>query len=364
MTITRRSFVIVVLGSLLAGQSTNSADAATKVSTAKVPSGGQPMAAKTDAAGTIHLVYDTSDGPQYVSSRDNGKTLSKPLPLVDKASRQPGLEFLTWDMAVTADGAVHVALGNNAWKLKLPKEEWGYFYTSLLPGQTAFAPLRNINHTPSEGFSLAVDDHGMVSAIWMADKLFANISHDGGKTFAETVEIDPVLNPCNCCTTSCAYGADGRLAILYREETNNERDMYVALWDQKQHSVTKSRVSTTPWVIDSCPMTYYSINRSVDGYVIAWPTKGQIYFARLDADGGRKSPQEVKTPGSNGMRTGIMTIPTSDGQTLVVWNKDDQVGWQLYDNRGRASGNPGSVKTTGKGVAAVLAKNGDLVVFQ
>jgi len=355
---------MIVLASSVVMIPSASTYAATKVVTAKIPGNGQPMAAKTDAAKTIHLIFDTSNGPQYAASRDNGKTLSKPIPLVDQGARKPGLEFLTWDMAVTADGTVHVALGNNAWKLKLPKEEWGYFYTSLQPGEKAFAPLRNINHTPSEGFSLAVDDHGIVSAIWMADKLFANISQDGGKNFAETVEIDPMLNPCNCCTTSCAYGSDGRLAILYREETNNERDMYVALWDQKQNSVTKSRVSTTPWVIDSCPMTYYSINRSVDGYVIAWPTKGQIYFARLDADGGRQSPQEVKTPGSNGMRTGIVTIPTPDGQTLVLWNKDDQIGWQLYDNRGRASGGPGSAKTTGKGAAGVLAKNGELVVFQ
>jgi hypothetical protein len=342
----------------------NSFGAATKVTTVSVPSGGKAIVAKTDGRGTIHLVFDSDDGPQYASSTDNGKTFGKSMPLVDQGSRKPGLEFITWDMAVTSEGAVHIVLGNNAWKLKLPQEEWGFFYTRLLPQETSFPPLRNVNHKPSEGFSLAATDTGMVTAVWMSDKLFANVSKDGGETFGETIEIDPALNPCNCCTTSCAYGADGRLAILYREETDNERDMYLALWNQESDKVTKSRVSTTPWIIDSCPMTYYTIARSGNGFAAAWPTKGQIYFARFDANGILKSPKEIKTPGSNGHRTGVLTLPTNDGGAVIAWKKDGQLGWQLYDERGRPSGTPGSARSAGNGAAGTLAKNGDVILFR
>ena len=129
--------LILAVAIALVGQNVR---AAGKVITLPVPSGGQPMGAKTDDKGTIHLVFDTADGPQYSSSKDNGKTLSKPIPLVDRASRKPGLEFITWDMAVTPEGAVHAVLGTNAWKLKLPKEEWGYMYTRLLPEESAFEP--------------------------------------------------------------------------------------------------------------------------------------------------------------------------------------------------------------------------------
>jgi hypothetical protein len=282
---------------------------------------------------------------------------------VDPASRKPGLEFNIWDMALSNEGAVHVALGNNAWKLKLPQDEWGFFYTRLKTDDNSFAPLKNINHKPSEGFSLAVGAKGMVTAVWMADKLFANVSRDGGATFDSSVEIDPVLNPCNCCTTSSVYGADGRLAILYREETNDERDMYLALWDQERNEVTKTRVSTTPWKVDACPMTYYSVSRSGEGFVAAWPTKGQIYFARLDADGAPRTPREIKTAGANGMRTGIVTIPAANGNTLVAWKKDNQLGWQLYDERGRPAGSPGSIRSGGSGAAGVLARNGDVILF-
>ena len=86
-------------------------------------------------------------------------------------------------MAVGKGGRVHVAMGTNAWKLKLPQEEWGFFYASLDPGASAFSPVRNINKKPSEGFSLAADDKGNVTACWLSDKLYANVSHDNGETF-------------------------------------------------------------------------------------------------------------------------------------------------------------------------------------
>ena len=323
------------------------------------------MAARTDAQGTIHLVFDTANGPHYAKSTDNGKSLSKPVALVDRASRKPGLEYITWDMAVSADGAVHVVLGTNAWKLKLPKEEWGFIYARMLRGEREFEPLKNINHKPSEGFSLAVGDNGAVAAVWMADKLFANVSSDGGATFGPTIELDPALmNPCNCCTTSSVYAADGRLAILYREETDNERDMYLALWDPAQNKATKTRISTTPWKIDSCPMTYYSIVRTETGFVAAWPTKGEIFFARLNPDGSPQSPKEIKTSGANGMRTGIAAVPMTDGRTLVAWKKDGLLGWQSYDDRGRASGVPGSAKSAGSGVAVTVSNTGDVILFK
>ena len=340
------------------------APATAKVTTVSVPVQGQPMVAKTDAKGTIHLVFDTKNGPQYVSSVDNGKTLSSPIDLVDQASRKPSLEFITWDMAVSQDGTVHVVLGTNAWKLKLPKDEWGFMYTRLLPGERAFEPIKNVNHKPSEGFSLAVGDDGLVAAVWMADHLFYNISKDGGATFGPTVEIDSTLNPCNCCTTSAVFAADGRLAILYREETNNDRDMYLGFVDLETNKASKTRISSTGWKIDACPMTYYSVARTETGFVAAWPTKGQIFFAKLSPDGSPIVPKEIKTPGACGMRTGVLALPTTDGKTLVAWKKDGQLGWQVYDGRGRPMGVPGGAPSAGSGVAAVVVKNGDVVLFK
>src|SRR5258707_9397304 len=113
------------------------AHAAEKVRTVPVPDRGQPLVAKADAEGTIHLLYDTADGPRYVKSLDNGKTFSAAIPVVDKGSRKPGLEFHGSDMVVGQGNRIHVAMSTNAWKLKLPQNEWGFFYTNLEPGAKA-----------------------------------------------------------------------------------------------------------------------------------------------------------------------------------------------------------------------------------
>jgi len=340
------------------------AEIGTQVTTVAGPAGGEAVLARTGADGAIHLAYSVNKVPHYAKSTDGGKSWSRGIGIVDRESQQPGLEFDVWDMAIGKGGRVHVALGTNAWKLKLPENEWGYYYASLAPADKQFSKVRNINSKPSEGFSLAADEKGNVTATWMADKLYANISHDEGRTFAAYVEIDASYNPCNCCTTSSTYAADGRVAILYREETDNKRDMYLVLWDQAKNKSTRTRVSTTPWNVNACPMTYYTVNSTKEGFVAAWPTKESIYFARLDKQGELTSPKEVKTPGNPGMRSGILAIPAPGGSTLVAWKKENRLGWQLYDGKGEPSGAAGSAQSAGKGAAVVVTKSGDFVVIR
>ncbi|MEO2031214.1 MAG: sialidase family protein [Planctomycetaceae bacterium] len=336
----------------------------TSVVTMAVPGGGQPIVARTDSEKTIHLLYHSSDGPHYVASEDNGKSFCPPIAVVDQKSRQPGLEFDVWDMAVGPAGRVHVALGTNAWKLKLPQDEWGFFYARLDPGESAFTPVRNINRKPSEGFSLAVGDSGSVTACWLADNLYANVSDDHGETFSRSAEINPAVDPCNCCTTSAVYGADGRLAILYREETNNDRDMFLVLWDQKTNHSSRTPVSTTLWRIDACPMSYYTIAREENGFVAAWPTKGQIHFARLTDAGVLRQPAEIQTAGKTGTRTSIVVLTAANGTLLVAWKNNNKLGWQLYDLKGRPLGSPNSVESHGKGIAGATTRDEKFLLFR
>lgn len=329
-----------------------------------LPKGGQPVAAATDSRGVVHVLFNSKDGPQYVSSSDGGKTLSEPIAVVDRASRKPGLEFTAWSMAVAPDGRVHAALGTNAWKLKLPKEEWSLHYTSLAPGAKEFSPVRNLNHKPSEGFSLAADGEGNVTACWLSGKLYANVSIDAGKTFGPAVEIDASFDPCDCCTTAAAYGADGKLAVLYREETANERDMFLVLWDQKGKAVSRTAVSRTSWKTDSCPMSHYALVPRNRGFTAVWPTKGQVCFARLDEEGALASRSDVKTPGTAGMRTGMVSLSLADDNTLVAWNEKEQLKWQIYDKDDRPIGPPESIATTGAGVAGVVTERGEGILFR
>jgi hypothetical protein len=339
-------------------------DVTDKVTTVPAPGGGKPVVARTDKEGAVHLLFDSEGGPRYARSTDGGVTFGPAIPVVSGGSQPAGLEYSAWDMAVGEGGRVHVAMGTNAWKLKLPQEEWGYFYATLDPGSTAFSPVRNLNRKPSEGFSLAADDKGNVTACWLSDKLYANVSHDNGETFAPFVELNPSYNPCNCCTTSSAYGGDGRLAVLYREETKNERDMYLVLWDQAGGRTSRTRVSETLWTLDACPMTYYTVTPDRGGFVVAWPTRGDVYFARLDGRGHPLPPGETKTPGRSGMRTGVLALNAPDGTTLVAWKNGGRLGWQLYGEGGKPLGQPGSVESPGNGAAGVVGKDGRFTLFR
>jgi hypothetical protein len=339
-------------------------DVSSRVTLIPTPVAGQAIKAQIGADGAVHLLFDGEDGPFYITSQDEGLTFSPPLPIVDAAVRKPGLKFSAWDMAVGQDGRVHVAMGNNAWKLKLPQEEWSLYYTSLAPGAKAFLPVRNLNRKPSEGFSLAAGDGGSVTACFLSGKLFTMISHDGGESFGASAEIDPAWAPCKCCTTSATYGKDGKLAVLYREETNNDRDMYVVLSDQSHGAKpVRTRVSATGWNVKACPMTYFTITPTAAGYVTAWPTKGEIYFARLDKDGAVLPPGEIKTPGTSGMRTGVLALSASDGATLIAWKSKGVLGWQVYDAKGDPEGKPDSIPSSGNGAAGVALRNGNFLLF-
>jgi hypothetical protein len=87
------------------------------------------------------------------------------------------------------------------------------------------------------------------------------------------------------------------------------------------------------------------------------------YFSRLDNQGKPLPPTEIETPGSSRMRTGIIALSAPDGSSLVAWKKDEKLGWQLYDAKGRPSGSPGSAPSSGNGAAGIVDKNGGFILF-
>jgi hypothetical protein len=110
-------------------------------------------------------------------------------------------------------------------------------------------------------------------------------------------------------------------------------------------------------------MTYYTINRTPTGYVAAWPTKGDVYFARLDQNGRVLPRGEIKTPGKTGMRTGVSAVNAVDGTTVVTWKNNQVLGWQVYNGKGERQGEPGSMASAGNGAAAVALADGTFLVF-
>jgi len=353
--------LLTLAGSLPAGDLSESG----QVTVIQTPNAGQPTQARLGADGAIHLLYDSSsDGiPYYVKLSDSAGSLGQPIPVIGRSSRKPGLIFSGDAMAVGRENAVYVAASTNNWKLKLPGVPEGFVYSSLSSGAKAFTAARSLNSQPSEGFSLASDENDDLAATWLANKLYANFSRDGGKTFTPNAEIDPSYDPCNCCTTRAVYGSDGTLALLYREKANDKRDMYLVILT-KNGQQSRTRVSSTLWEINACPMTYYDLSATKSGYIAAWPTKGDIYFARMDRNGKVLPPGEIKTPGKTGTRTGLIALEAPDGKALIAWKQQGELSWQMYSADGLPQGSTSSVPSKGAGVAGVVDKTGRFILFR
>jgi hypothetical protein len=164
---------------------------AARVAIVNVPNGGEAVDAKISARGTIHLLYNLDGIPYYVKSSNHGASFSSPLSVVNQESRRPSLVFSGDALAVGKGDVVYVAMSTNNWQLKLPNVPEGLLYATLTSDAKTFTPVRSFNQQPSEGFSLAADDKGNVAATWLAGKLYANRSRDGGKTLPQTPRSTP-----------------------------------------------------------------------------------------------------------------------------------------------------------------------------
>jgi hypothetical protein len=110
-------------------------------------------------------------------------------------------------------------------------------------------------------------------------------------------------------------------------------------------------------------MTYFAIQPTAGGYLAAWPTKGQVYFARINQDGQAREPGETKTSGSTGMRMGLLVLGSFE-DTLVAWKNEGRLEWQRYDTDARPIGNLGLVESPGSWAAGVTVDAGRYVLFR
>jgi len=142
--------------------------AAERVQVIPAPGNGQVPDAEVDRDGAIHLAYVSRNDAWYVKSTDAGKTFTAPIRInSEPGTVHPPNMYRGPDIAVGKKGRVHVIWYISAYQRKLPKDQWGVFYSYLDPGKTEFAPSQNLNHKPSDNYSLAADEKGNAFAEMM-----------------------------------------------------------------------------------------------------------------------------------------------------------------------------------------------------
>ena len=339
----------------------------------RTPDGGLQPQALVDSAGTTHLIYfkGTPAGGDlyYVRRTKEAARFSPPL----RINQEPGSAIAVGtirgaQLALGRGNRVHVVWngGAGATKPKLGEKAFTpLLYTRLNAAGTAFERERNIIRSApglDGGSTVAADNLGHVLVAWHAPRpgntngeagrtVFVARSADDGATFAaETPAISEPTGACACCGMKGMATREGALCLLFRSAATQDlrsETVLVARSPEAPFEIAESH----PWKINTCPMSSATLSEAPGGFLAAWETAGQVYFARVDPKSGRVTTPAA-APGMTKKKHPV-AASNSRGEQLLVWtegtgwSRGGAVAWQLFDaegkpteKKGRADGVP------------------------
>jgi hypothetical protein len=251
-------------------------------------------------------------------------------------------------------------------------------YSRLDASGAAFEPQRNLmtcSYTLDGGGSIAADKAGRVYVAWHAHlgegpkgeegrRVWLARSTDGGKAFtAENAIFGKAEGACACCGLRFFAAGDGTLYCAYRSAFETvHRDLY--LLRSTDQGKTFSGAKLHEWNIGACPMSSMHFAESAAGVWTAWETAGQVWFARVD-----KPSTPLAAPGTAGHRKHPRLAIDTDGRMMLTWTsvagwaKSGELGWAVYDARGKLETSGGGEAIPVWSFAAPIAESGGFTVL-
>jgi hypothetical protein len=240
-------------------------------------------------------------------------------------------------------------------------------YARMNDAGDGFEPQRNLMQLGTSldgGGCVAADADGRVYVVWHALKngdtpgegnrrVWAAVSTDDGRTFAQEVPIDVAqAGVCGCCGLKTYTDEKGALYVLYRSaEDVKNRDMH--LLTSTDHAATFKDALVSSWNIATCPMSSAAFGESAKGVYAAWETDGQVSLAKIDPK--KAQPERtINAPGTPSGRRHPSVAINNDGQTLLVWTegtgwqRGGSMAWMVFD----AQGKPTPIRGREPGIAA------------
>jgi hypothetical protein len=243
--------------------------------------GLQPQLAS--GGGAIYLTFAAGNVISVARSTDAGATFTTPvaLPAAGALSlgRRRGPRVAATTQAVVV-AAIAGAKGGGADGDLL-------VYRSTDQGRTWAAPIV-VNDVPGaarEGMhGLAATDAGLIVVAWLdlrqkGTRIYAARSTDHGATWsADTlVYTAPSGSVCECCHPSVAIGPDGRIAVMFRNQIDGRRDLYVV---ESRDGVTFGpavKQGRGSWTLDACPMDGGALVAGVASTDAVWRREATLY---------------------------------------------------------------------------------------
>jgi BNR repeat protein len=225
------------------------------------------------------------------------------------------------------------------------------------------AVLNSVSGSAREGLhGTAANTGGVVVAAWLdlrqkGTRVFAAVSHDGAATWAHDAEVyaSPSGSVCECCHPSAVVSADGRVGVMFRNQAEGHRDMYLA-WSQDGGSFRPaSKLGEGTWLLRACPMDGGGVAMAGADAITTWRREDGIFLAAASAPERRIGDGRDPAIAVNGRTVevawttnGAITLARGDEQmtigpgrfpallalgdrSLLTWEHDGRVHVRIVD---------------------------------
>jgi hypothetical protein len=244
--------------------------------------GAQPQLAAAGSA--VFVVFGRPDSIQVARSTDAAETFGPPvaLPVSGKMAlgRRRGPRVAATRQAVLVSAVIGQRGGGADGDVLL--------YRSTDLGRSWSIPLA-INDVPGaarEGMhAMAASEAGTVVIAWLdlrerGTRVYAAVSRDHGATWArnQLVYTSPSGSVCECCHPSAAVGDRGEIAVMFRNNIDGHRDMFVAESRDGRSFAPAVKLGTGSWALAACPMDGGALTLA-RGRAAVWRREGDVFLS-------------------------------------------------------------------------------------
>lgn len=307
----------------------------------------QPQIA-VEPAGRIHVTFGQGNAVYYTDSAD-GKKFSAPVKVgeLDKLAlgkrRGPRIAVSGGLVLVTAishaDGKLH------AWTSANQGKSW-----------KEGAALNTVDGSAREGLqALAGNGEGRVVAVWLdlregKQEVWSRESQDGGKSWDAEMRVyaSPSGSVCPCCVPNVAISPQGEVAVMWRNDLEGARDLYVAVRKGDKPFSEAKKLGTGTWKFNGCPMDGGSLVFSPEGkWLAVWRREKGVFASFLGTE-----EMPLSEDASQPVATSVGEVP------VMFWESGDA----LMMKRGK--GDAVRFAEGGSSASAARGKDGACVVWE
>jgi hypothetical protein len=273
----------------------------------------QPQLAATGT--TVYVACGTPTSILVARSEDGGRTFGPAETVATVATLALGMHR----------GPRLVALGDTLVLSAVAGEVGGgkdgdvLAWRSIDRGQHWSAPVR-VSDVPAaarEGLHAMAAYGATVAAAWLdlrekGTTLVVAVSTDGGAHWSPNVVAyrSPTGTICQCCHPSLVVDGTGRISVMFRNERQGARDMYlIASTDGGRTWTGGEKVGKGTWPLKSCPMDGGALGLDARGGLVStWRRDQTVYLATTGA---------AETVVGTGVNPTLAITPEGP---LVAWN--------------------------------------------